>query len=517
MNQTHKFKAMFLQGTSLLLFFSLSFGVLAASMGVFDREADTTTLPGISGPGGLLSPPTTSGTTSPNSPDTDEIPPNAEFVTNLSKTFNPNLIEGYVTNRATVSLSTRVELYNRLTADILEADKTAVLATYESYDSALYQINRKKLLDYEYISGTETVTQYTKQYNAQDSSYITVATPQLVGRKTVQPYMGYLLISSEVNGKTVIGLYTAEGTVLVANLNGLTPYFARDFSNNPIFQNQNGNLYAFNGTKLVLIEEKNIRSNLYYDYPAYPLGTYKNTYEARYNPQENNYDYVNYKTMSQYYSGNFFKAFNYSADGYAVVIDDTENTLRIINYRDRNVFKPGSQYIYYKDINTGKNHYGKDHYAFPDTYGIESIGAQGFDHGYLRLRIRTTSVMSDSLGKVVRDQDYLVDTSGKKFEIPTGYTLEGYSDGVLLLSRDGLYGYYSIEGEWIAQPIYSYARPFIQGLAVVGSQDGTVGMIDTKGNIVLPFVFTSISDVSSGVIVTYCEGIGWEVFTVNKK
>ena len=169
------------------------------------------------------------------------------------------------------------------------------------------------------------------------------------------------------------------------------------------------------------------------------------------------------------------------------------------------------------DPNTGKRNSGKDLFLFPDTYGIESIGAQGFDHGYLRLRIRTVSVMADALGKVVWDQDYLVDTEGNKFSIPTGYTLEGYSDGILLLSKDGLYGYYSIEGDWIAQPIFTYARPFIQGLAAVGSEDGTVGMIDTKGNIVLPFVFTSVSDVSSGVIVTFCEGIGWEVFTVNKK
>ena len=338
-----------------------------------------------------------------------------------------------------------------------------------------------------------------------------------VGRKTVQPYMGYLLISSEVDGNTVISLCSADGIVLINDLGGLSPYFARDFSNRPVFQNEQGNFYAFNGTKFVQIEEKNIRSNLYYDYPAYPLGAYKGTYEVRYNPKEDNYDYVNYKTMGSYYSGNFFKAFNYSADGYAVVIDSTENNLRIINYRDRAVFKPSSRYVYYVDPNTGKRNSGKDLFLFPDTYGIESIGAQGFDHGYLRLRIRTVSVMADALGKVVWDQDYLVDTEGNKFSIPTGYTLEGYSDGILLLSKDGLYGYYSIEGDWIAQPIFTYARPFIQGLAAVGSEDGTVGMIDTKGNIVLPFVFTSVSDVSSGVIVTFCEGIGWEVFTVNKK
>ena len=111
----------------------------------------------------------------------------------------------------------------------------------------------------------------------------------------------------------------------------------------------------------------------------------------------------------------------------------------------------------------------------------------------------------------------LMNTDGEFFDIPTGYTLAGYSDGVLLLEKDGLYGYYTIDEKWIAQPIYTYARPFIQGLAVVGYENGTVGMIDTKGNIVLPFVYTSIEDVSSGLIVTYCEGIGYETYELVKK
>lgn len=494
-------------------------------MGMFDRNQNAvTSAPAFSGPGGILQAPsnqeestTPPTTTVPSPEDSPELPPDAAYVTNLSKTFNLALVEGYVSNRADVSLSDRIEIYNRLTAGFTKVDRTIEPMPYQSYDSELYQISRKTAFSYDYISGTETIIEYTKELNNFDSSYITVANPYLVGRKTVQPYMGYLLISSMKNDKTVIGLYDISGNLLVDDLGSKTPYYARDLSNYPVFQDNEGNLYSFTGKKFVSLDPKNLRINLFYDYPAYPLGTYQGTYEARYNPSENNYDYINYKNKKQYYSGNFFKAFNYSEDGIAVIVEETENTLRVINYRNRTVFKPGSQYIFYVDPNTGKRQHAKDYYYFPDTYGIESIGAQGFDHGYLRLRIRSLSMMKDSLGTVIRDQDYLVNTNGEKFDIPAGYTIEGYSDGVILLSKDGLYGYYSIEGDWIAQPVYTYARPFIQGLAVVGSADGTVGMIDTKGNIVLPFVYTSISDVSSGVIVTYCEGIGWEVLALTKK
>ena len=125
--------------------------------------------------------------------------------------------------------------------------------------------------------------------------------------------------------------------------------------------------------------------------------------------------------------------------------------------------------------------------------------------------------LNNSYGTIAQDIDRLINIDGEYFDIPEGYTLEGYSNGVLLLSKDGLYGYYSINEYWIAQPIYDYARPFVQGLAVVGFENGTVGMIDTEGNIVMPFVFTSISDVSSGIISAYIEGVGWNIYSLCAK
>lgn len=156
-------------------------------------------------------------------------------------------------------------------------------------------------------------------------------------------------------------------------------------------------------------------------------------------------------------------------------------------------------------------------YLLPDTLGIESIGCSGFDNGWLRLRVQAQSRMNNSYGTIAQDIDRLINIDGEYFDIPEGYTLEGYSNGVLLLSKDGLYGYYSINEYWIAQPIYDYARPFVQGLAVVGFENGTVGMIDTEGNIVMPFVFTSISDVSSGIISAYIEGVGWNIYSLCAK
>jgi hypothetical protein len=49
-------------------------------------------------------------------------------------------------------------------------------------------------------------------------------------------------------------------------------------------------------------------------------------------------------------------------------------------------------------------------------------------------------------------------------------------------------------------------------VAVLGFEDGTKGMIDTEGNIVLPFVFTSLSNLSSGVVTGYVESVGWETY-----
>lgn len=678
-----KLKSSVLQITALLLFFAMAFGVTAAAAGLFesgsagDKDADSLFdqlfRPGTQAPSDEKDDPSNppSSTDQPIDPNHPGI--SAGFVQNLSNAFNTGLIQGYVEDRTSVSLTERAKMHNLLTAAIATVDGAVSPVTYQSYIADGYQLVRKLHLNYDYTAGTETIIRYSKQYSNKDASYTVIATPYLVGRKTVQSYMGYLIISrveyrqiplppppstettdqpvtippvtdlpstnepitgapttnppstntpvtnppttlppstdlpttdapvtvpsttaptptvpatgtepetpvtvpstvpittpitlpvtapvttpatagtvtqpteptvdptepsqpsaASENGEsaeateryetvavTVLSIYDRNGNLLVDDIGSLQPHFARDYSNRPVFKDADGKLYAFDGKKFIETDTGKLRSQLPYDYPAYPLGEYKDIYEAHYDATTDGYHYINYKNGGSVVSANYRYAFNFGPEGYAIVLTETDNFLQVINRRKSQVFKPGKQYTFYTDPVTGKKQYVKDFYAFPSIMGIESIGAAGFDHGYLRLRIKTASMMSDSMGKVVLDKDYLVDTTGAKFNIPEGCTLEGYSDGILLLrTNEGLYGYYSIEGDWIAQPLYTYARPFVQGLAVLGSADGTVGMIDTKGNIVLPFVYTSIEDVSSGLIVTYCEGVGYETYELTKK
>ena len=83
----------------------------------------------------------------------------------------------------------------------------------------------------------------------------------------------------------------------------------------------------------------------------------------------------------------------------------------------------------------------------------------------------------------------------------------------MVLTRDGKYGMMDVEGNWIAQPIYTYVTPFYEGLAVIGFNDGSGRkcMVDTKGNIVLPFYYEYISISSGGVITAYESKNGWHI------
>ena len=158
----------------------------------------------------------------------------------------------------------------------------------------------------------------------------------------------------------------------------------------------------------------------------------------------------------------------------------------------------------------------------PYSYGIESLGSFYFDHGLVRVRkqiidfwryfLRTGYTGSQI--KVVDEYDALIREDGTEYELPVGYKLEGYSEGRLLLSRDGKYGVMSVTGEWIAQPIFGGGGPFVGGLAPLKTEDGRWGLIDTDGNIILPFTYDSISQVSSGLIACWREENGWSILRI---
>ena len=172
-------------------------------------------------------------------------------------------------------------------------------------------------------------------------------------------------------------------------------------------------------------------------------------------------------------------------------------------------------------LKTDYERYVLESWRLPASYGIESIGSLYFDqYGWVRVRrqiIDYYAYMTYDNIRVISDTEILVNTKGEVFPVPSGYVLKGYSDGMLLLEKDGRYGFMDYTGAWIAEPVYKAATPFINGLATLTTPDGRVGMIDTKGNIVLAFAYGSISQASSGLVAAYHAKDGWSVYKIMGK
>lgn len=202
----------------------------------------------------------------------------------------------------------------------------------------------------------------------------------------------------------------------------------------------------------------------------------------------------------------FKKAYN-PKNGYAVAYDDTR--LYFLDEKGTIVNSVGfdmpSTFATFNEI------------TIPDTNGIEALGTFYFSHGLTRVRIRK-NLVTYKLYYYIKSDDYsaLIDVNGEPFPIPGGYSLVSYSDGILLLKRDGeeLYGYMNYKGEWIAQPEYTFARPFLSGLAAVGDSSGKCGMIDTAGSCVIPVSYQYVSDLSQGNVAVYDPSTGWEVYQI---
>ncbi len=502
---------------SMFLFFAVSMGAVGYSGGyLFQNRADisqnlTTTLT-TSG--------STSTTTSTPSFDNPAKPPIIsgepwKFVLNTKDALTYTLLEGLITDRKNVSLNARLELYNKL-AGVVDKNAFAdgdTVSVSGIYDSTKHEIKLLASSLYtEYTAGSETVTKYSKVYSSYDASYVTHSTEITRARCKIVPYMGYLVMSfvDENDGSTRLSLLSSRGETLVENMGDIYPHYSRDYSNRPVFTDGADKYYVYENGAFTSIKRDTLRAQLYYDYPEEKLAEYNGKAEVKYFPSSDRYRFVNPNTGKNYIGTKFVYAFNFSLNGRAVIMN-TSNEVKVINTSAKSTLG-SSAWKYFP----GTTSYVEYVYKMPDTLGIESLGFTGFDNGWLRIRVQAQSRMNNSYGMIAEDVDRLINIDGEYFDVPEGYTIEGYSNGVLMLSKNGLYGYYSINGYWIAHPMYTYAQPFVQGLAVVGFEDGTVGMIDREGNIVMPFVYTHISNVSSGIVSAYTEGVGWNVYALTE-
>lgn len=209
----------------------------------------------------------------------------------------------------------------------------------------------------------------------------------------------------------------------------------------------------------------------------------------------------------------YAKAYNFS-ENRAYTVDDT-GIVKIIN-------TSGAAYVYMNKVVKGDAQHGAyyrlRYYTEPFERDEYMLGHYYFDDGLIRMRV--VERLTYKLNEYESDYEVIVDAYGKQVDIvPSGYSVISYSDGVFLLERSGTgrYGYYHRDGYWIAQPIYTYAAPFIEGLAVLGYEDGIKGVIDTSGNIVIPFRYTTISNASTGIFACFSEAEGWKVLAKVKK
>ena len=118
---------------------------------------------------------------------------------------------------------------------------------------------------------------------------------------------------------------------------------------------------------------------------------------------------------------------------------------------------------------------------------------------------------NDGMAVVNRDNKYgFIDTSGKEV-IPCAYEeATSFSEGYAFVKKDGKYMQIDKSGKILNTFNYENIREFHDGLAMVSKKSGNdilSGYIDTKGNEVIPCIYTSYSDFSEGLAAVEKDGI----------
>lgn len=199
----------------------------------------------------------------------------------------------------------------------------------------------------------------------------------------------------------------------------------------------------------------------------------------------------------------FYALFPFS-NGYACVTDE-EDVMYFINERGTKTYETKKEYVL-------GGRYAIDRLMLPFDE-TTALGCYYYEYGLVKARrqIYDRYQLEDLDRLYVMSDDYvMLYANGTEFPIPAGYKVKTYSNGVILLEKNGSFGYMDYTGAWVTSPGYEDAKYFMEGLAPC-KKNGKWGMIDTAGNTVLPFVYDHIQTVSSGVIITHSEN-GWNTY-----
>ena len=202
--------------------------------------------------------------------------------------------------------------------------------------------------------------------------------------------------------------------------------------------------------------------------------------------------------------------YDFMPNGYACVVTFDDETV-VINSKGRKVVNYIAKPPVRLETTVGLTVLRR--YVDTPEKDIGSIGMYYYDKGYIMMQY--AYVPRSRPTELYFWEKRLVDNAGNELELPLGYTLQAYSDGLMLVEKQEQYGYYSTEGVWVVPCSLEEARPFLQGTAAV-SENGKWGLIGTDGNMILPCVFDYVSDMSRGIVSTYSVTRGWELYCLIK-
>ncbi len=349
------------------------------------------------------------------------------------------------------------------------------------------------------------------------SGYITTMTEVTEDCPALEIYMDYIIAD---RGESV-DLLRADGSLLAADFDIETykPAYTRDKEDRPLFIAETPSRY--NPKKTVTqyyyldsdgkptvsdYDDAVDGRGLYINYPADYGKSADKDYTRYYDQATKLYAFANENGYPRT-DVNYLKVFNFSEGLAAVVNQEGFMSFVTKNFAER----------IFSGIMVSHSHYNSSdrrvyyQYLLPDTYGAESLGFFYFDHGIVRVRRQIIDAPHFDMHKwreINADEDVLLRSDGTEFPIPSDYTVKAYSNGMILLEKDGLYGFMDHTGKWVVQPEYTAAKPFCEGLAVIG-KDGKMGMINTSGEFTIPMIFDYIGSASGGIVTAFEENHGW--------
>lgn len=197
-------------------------------------------------------------------------------------------------------------------------------------------------------------------------------------------------------------------------------------------------------------------------------------------------------------------AYSVSDDGYAVMASDDTWTpdvlLNLNNHAETQISQEWATYfssgytcveIYNESNQNSTYHYEKADGSWPFSTTYDYAG--NFSYGYAGVR---------TVGEAVYQ---IINTQGRAvLSIPAGYWPDGgiSKEGIFAVTDGNRIGYMDVTGNWIVSCQYSIGRMFQNGYAVVWDSNYNQGIIDTKGQTIIPFgTFYNLSNASNTDLV----------------